>query len=44
MSSAGPDRYAAALVVIWTIPSERASAKPRKAAFRVSDELTLTAG
>ena len=44
MSSLGPERYAAAPVVIWTMPSERASLKPRTAAFSVSDELTLTAG
>jgi hypothetical protein len=31
-------------VVIWTIPSERASANPRSAAFSVSEEVTLTAG
>src|SRR4029453_15043232 len=44
MSSAEPDRCPGALVVIWTIPSERPAAKPRRAALRVSDELTLTAG
>ena len=30
--------------VIWTIPSDPASANPRSAALRVSDEVTLTDG
>jgi hypothetical protein len=31
-------------VVSWTIPSLAASANPRNAALRVSDEVTLIAG
>jgi hypothetical protein len=30
-------------VVIWTIPSAPASAKPRMAALSVSEDVTLTA-
>jgi hypothetical protein len=39
-----PEANSAPLGVSWTIPSERASAKPAKAALSVVDELTLTAG
>jgi hypothetical protein len=42
--TAAPEVYAAPPVVSSTMPSDSASAKPRSAAFRVSDELTLTAG
>jgi hypothetical protein len=44
MSLTEPDRYSAPPVEIWTMPSLSASAKPRSAAFRVSDEVTLIAG
>src|SRR6476469_4558250 len=39
-----PDQYAAPPVETWTMPSDSASAKPRRAAFRVWEEVTLTAG
>src|SRR5919197_597337 len=42
-SSPVPDRYDAPPVVTWTMPSEPASAKPRRAALSVC-EVTLTAG
>jgi hypothetical protein len=40
----GPDRYSAPPVDTWTMPSLPASAKPRIAALRVCDEVTLIAG
>ena len=40
----GPDRYSAPPVETWMIPSEPASAKPLRAAFRVCEEDTLIAG
>jgi hypothetical protein len=40
----GPDRYSAPPVDTWTMPSLPASAKPRRAAFRVCDDVTLIAG
>src|SRR6266545_4523180 len=40
----GPDRYSAPPVETWMMPSLSASAKPRKAAFSVWDEVTLIAG
>lgn len=40
----GPEAYSAPPVVIWTMPSLPASAKPRSAAFSVWDEVTLMAG
>ncbi len=43
-SPAWPDTNFAPPVVIWTIPSERASENPRSAAFSVLDEVTLMAG
>jgi hypothetical protein len=43
MSRAGPERKAAAPVVIWTMPSACAAAKPRRTPFSVSDDVTLTA-
>ncbi len=39
-----PPRNSAPPVEIWTMPSLSASAKPRRAAFRVCDEVTLMAG
>ena len=39
-----PDQYAAPPVEAWMMPSEPASAKPRIAAFRVCEEVTLMAG
>ena len=39
-----PDRYSAPPVEICTMPSLSASAKPRRAAFRVWLEVTLIAG
>jgi len=43
-SSPLPDRYDAPPVVTWTMPSDPASAKPRRAALSVCEEVTLTAG
>ena len=40
----GPERYSAPPVETWMIPSEPASAKPWRAAFRVCDDETLMAG
>ena len=40
----GPDAYSAPPVETWTMPSEPASVKPWRAAFRVCEELTLIAG
>jgi hypothetical protein len=40
----GPDRYSAPPVDTWMMPSLSASAKPRSAAFRVCEEVTLIAG
>ena len=40
----GPDRYSAPPVETWMMPSEPASAKPCRAAFRVWDDDTLMAG
>ncbi len=40
----GPDRYSAPPVDTCTMPSLPASAKPRRAALSVCDELTLIAG
>jgi hypothetical protein len=40
----GPDRYSAPPVDTWTMPSLSASAKPRSAALRVCDDVTLIAG
>ena len=42
--TAVPDRNSAPPVEIWTIPSLSASAKPRSAAFRVCEDVTLIAG
>jgi hypothetical protein len=39
-----PDRNAAPPVETCTMPSLDASAKPRRAALRVSEEVTFTAG
>ncbi|MCY1380651.1 hypothetical protein D9M69_684930 [compost metagenome] len=39
-----PDQYAAPPVETWTMPSDSASAKPRRAAFSVCEDVTLTAG
>lgn len=39
-----PDANSAPPVENWMIPSLSASAKPRSAALRVSDDVTLTAG
>ncbi len=39
-----PDRYSAPPVETWTIPSLSASAKPRIAACKVCEEVTLIAG
>ncbi len=39
-----PDNPAAPPAVIWTIPSEPASANPFSAALSVSDDVTLMAG
>src|SRR4030095_10988680 len=39
-----PERYSAPPQEIWTMPSLSASAKPRSAAFRVCEEVTLIAG
>ena len=41
---AAPDQYAAPPVETWMMPSDPASAKPCRAAFRVWEEVTLTAG
>ena len=38
-----PDMYSAAAGVYWTIPSARACANPRNAAFNVSDDVMFTA-
>ncbi len=40
----GPERYSAPPVETWMIPSEPASAKPWRAAFRVCEDDTLIAG
>ena len=40
----GPERYSAPPVETWMMPSEPASAKPLRAAFRVCDDETLIAG
>ena len=40
----GPERYSAPPVETWTMPSEPASAKPWRAAFRVCEDDTLMAG
>jgi hypothetical protein len=40
----GPERYSAPPVEIWTMPSLPASAKPRRAALSVCEEVTLIAG
>ena len=40
----GPDRYSAPPVETCTMPSLPASAKPRRAALSVCDEVTLIAG
>ena len=40
----GPERYSAPPVETCTMPSLPASANPRRAAFRVWDEVTLIAG
>src|SRR5262245_9444490 len=44
MSPACPDRYSAPPVETWTIPSDPASASPRRAAFKVWEDDTFTPG
>ena len=40
----GPEKYSAPPVETWMMPSEPASAKPLRAAFRVWEDDTLMAG
>src|SRR5262245_52196199 len=44
MSPACPDRYSAPPVETWRIPSDPASASPRRAAFKVWEDETFTPG